>query len=299
MYTSRTPKNNEIVFVQLKNSTCDLGNYVELTDYNLDGLVLCTEIGKYKSNLKNTVKKDEIFPVLVMNINETSEQKNIDLSYVKVKYDRKDLLKNCYIYQNRFVKLTEKIFNENNIESVYFQNFIGKYISPENYLESVASNRNISKEKYDTFLKNPEEFVDFFGDNKKNNEIVEKIKKSVKSKISVRPFESQQDFKLCIFDNNSLDKLKEILNKIKNIGDTEDTEDTEDKEDTEYINNFEIVCKSSPIYQIKIKGNNLDSLKQSYENIKNKICEIIGEYDCVLEFCSDYVITKTMEIDMI
>ena len=215
MYKNKLPKSSDIVFVQL-NSNSD--NYVTLVDYNLNGLVLCTEITKYKADLKGVVRHNEIFPVIVMEIDE--EGKNIDLSYSKVKYDKRELLKNCYTSQNRFFKFIESSKTDK------INEFVDEHLTSDDYNESVINNKNIPKEKFDKFLLNPETFTD-------DKILIE----YVKSNTVLKPYECVLEFKLCVFDNTSLMKLKEILQKIKNI-------------DTE----IEINCRSSPFYQIKIKN---------------------------------------------
>lgn len=258
MYKNKLPNSGDIVFVQL-NSNYD--NYVTLVDYELIGLVLCTEITKYKSNLKGIVKHNDIFPVIVMEIDE--EGKNIDLSYSKIKYDKRDLLKTCYESQNRFFKFIES--SKTNIDD-----FVEKYLISEDYNESVLNDKNVPKEKFDRFLLNPEIFTD------------DKILIDyVKSKITLKPYECFLEFKLCIFDNTSLIKLKEILQKIKNI-------------DSE----IEINCRSSPFYQIKIKNTDLEFIKNKFQFMREQITIATNEYNSVLEFEKEFKIVKNFEIDI-
>lgn len=259
MYKNKIPKSGEIVFVQL-NSNYD--NHVTLIDYELDGLVLCTEITKYKADLRGIVRYNEIFPVMVIEIDE--EGKNIDLSYSKIKYDKRELLKNCYSSQNKFFKFIESSKNEK------MNDFIEKHLTPDDYIQSILTDKNIPKEKFDKFLLNPESFTD-------NNILIE----YVKSRIIVKPYECILEFKLCIFDNKSLIKLKEILQKIKNI-------------DTE----IELGCRSSPFYQIKVKNINLEFINNKFDFIKDKIINISDEYNCVLEFEKEYEIVKKSEIEI-
>ncbi len=262
MYTNKIPRQNDIVFVQL-NSNSD--NYVKLIDYNLSGLILCTEITKYKSNLKNIIRNNEIFPVVVLN----SDGENIDLSYSKIKNDKRDLLKNCHVYQCKLYRLLNSIKDNINIDQVYLDNLIERYIGSDNYINSVINNKNIPKEKYEDLIINPSSTLDIASD----SIIIEYIK----SKIILKPYCCEQDFRLCVPDNDSLKKLKEILYKIREM-------------------KIEVSCKSSPMYQIKINNINLDIISQEFNMIREKIRDICSEYKCVLEFPSDYVITKKIEI---
>lgn len=259
MYRNKFPKVGEIVFVKLEN-TAD--NYVKLIDYDLTGLVLCTEITKYISELKSVVRQNEIFPVIVMNIDD--DGKNIDLSYSKIKNDKREFLKNTYNNQHSFYKFIKSI----DTDEQCLNEFIETHISPNNYDESNINNKNIPKETYDKFLIEPELFTH-------NNKIIN----HVKSKVLLKPYECIQEFKLSVSDDNSLIKLKEILNKIKNItGDNE------------------LLCKSSPIYQIKIKGIDLNKIKNDIDPIKNKILEIIKDTHYTIFSFGDYYVQKQIEI---
>jgi len=259
MYKNKLPKSGDIVFVQL-NSNSD--NHVVLVDYELNGLVLCTEITKYKTCLKGIVKNDEIFPVMVIEINE--EGKNIDLSYAKIKYDKRDLLKSCYISQNKFFKFIESSKTDK------LDDFIEKHLTSENYIKSISNNKNIPKENFDKFLLNSELFTD--------DKIVIDY---VKTKITMKPYECILEFKLCVFDNASLKKLKEILQKIKNIN-----------------CEIEIICRSSPFYQIKVKNIDIEFIKNQYESLKEQIINITSEYNCIMEFEKEFKIIKNFEINI-
>jgi translation initiation factor 2 alpha subunit (eIF-2alpha) len=252
MYLNKIPQNNEIVFVQLLSNS---DNYVKLVDYELNGLILCTEITKYKDNLKNIVRLNEIFPVMVLHL----KNEYIDLSYNKVKQDKRELLKSCYNYQTKLFNFISKM----NIDKETLDKIMSEYLSPDNYVESVLTDRNISKEKYESFILNP---------------INDDIKKYIESKILIKPYECELDFKLSIFDNSSLSQLKDILVQIKNFCD--------------------LTCKSSPVYQIRVKHLELNNISAEFEEIKNKITKITDNYNCNLEFNSDFNIIKRIEIQL-
>jgi translation initiation factor 2 alpha subunit (eIF-2alpha) len=266
MYKNRIPKQNEIVFVQLSKSVND--NYVKLIDYDLNGLILCTEITKYKDNLKNIVKIDEVFPVLVLDINNNN---NIDLSYSKIKNDKRELLKNCYIYQNKFYKFIKRLLETINIDKCYYNDIMDKYINSDNYIISINENKNVPKEKYENFLLNP--------DTEFEENINNLIKLYVIENTIIKPYECEYNFKLSVYDNNSLCILKEILYKIKNI------------------NDIELYCISSPNYKIKIKNVDINNISKLFEEIKDNIIKICKKYNCNLEFESDYIIIKKIEIE--
>ena len=111
MYSNKFPVVGDIVFVKLSNKKhSEFGNYVNLVEYNnIEGLVLCTEISKYKSDLKSLVKLGEIFPVIVLNVENNNQNVTIDLSYSKIKNNQSELLKNCYNSQNKIYNFIKNI----------------------------------------------------------------------------------------------------------------------------------------------------------------------------------------------
>jgi translation initiation factor 2 alpha subunit (eIF-2alpha) len=278
MYQNSTPSIHEIVFARLTKRSGDMGNYVELVEYdNIEGLVLCTEITKWKSNLKSIIKNDEIFPLVVIDIGT-----GIDLSYSKVKNQSRDLLKSCYEYQNKIYELIIDTCKELNISDYIKNNILESNLNPDIYTECVNSDTNIPKNNFDSILKNPN--VLFEKNSSINTEIIHSICNNIKNKIKIKPYHTERDFKLCVFDNNSLAKLKEILFKIKNLA---------------VDNNFELSCKSSPNYQLKIIGDNIDNINELYQSIEKQISSIIENYNASIEFQNKYVIIKELEIVLI
>ena len=211
MYYTNKPSLHEIVFVELLNNSSDMGNYVRLVDYdNLEGLILCTEITRYKSNLKTLVKQDEIFPVIVI-----STSNGYDLSYSKIKQDHKILLKECYQYQQRLYKLIKTITTELNINQDIIDLIIKYNFDPKIYIDSINSNTNLCVESYNNILIDSDILFKKFSVN--TTDIKNNFKSQLNTHLEIKPYFVQKEFKLLIFDNQSLDKLKEILNKLKEI----------------------------------------------------------------------------------
>jgi translation initiation factor 2 subunit 1 len=278
MYQNKLPKVHEIVFTRLVNKRSgDMGNYVDLVEYdNIEGLVLCTEIAKRKSNLKSLVKQGEIFPVVVIDINKSG----IDLSYSKVKKQSIDLLKSCYEYQSRLYKLLDETCKKLKLEDEITSNIIHQNIIQDIYTDCVNSDTNIPKTLYETVLKNPSTL--FLNTKLIDSNIKKEICDIIKQKITIKPYNVEREFKLCVFDNHSLSILKEILNKINNI----------------QIKNelsFQIFCRSSPFYQIKILGENIDEIDKYLIELQNEITNILVNYNAVIEFPNKYVIVKEIE----
>ena len=275
MYLNKIPKVLEIVFVCLSDKTASKnGQYVDLVEYDMiEGLVLCTEITKYKSNLKSIVKRDEVFPVIVLN-----NDNGIDLSYSKIKMQSRELLKSSYNYQNMIFKLINNISNDMKLDNTIKTSILNNNLYPEIYSECIITDTNLPKILYESILKSPEKIFEKLLDINENTKNM--FCNNVKSKIIVKPYHVEIDFKLCVFENDSLAKIKELLNKIKNLS---------------CDINYELLCKSSPVYQLKIIGEDIDKIKKTFSDLNIQITEIVNKYNVLYEYSNTPVIVKELE----
>ena len=279
MFSNKKPELHDIVFVKLKDvKSNDMGNYVDLVDYdNIEGLILCTEITKYNSNIKKIVKKDEIFPVIIIDI---GDKNNYDLSYSKIKNDSRILLKECYEYSTKIFKLINKVSNNINLDNSIKDNLIKYNISNKIYENSINSKQNLYKILYETILKNPSkifENIDDKFDNKFDDNIVDKFSKNITDNLIIKPNIIHKEFKLLMFEENSLCKLKEILNKIKQ-------------------SDIIVECKSSPIYYYKLNNIDINDIDLIVEDIQQKVAHIFSEYNCNYSLIDGYQIIKKGEL---
>jgi len=279
MFSNKKPELHDIVFVRLKDTkTNDMGNYVDFVDYdNIEGLILCTEITKYNANIKKIVKRDEIFPVVIIDINNN----NYDLSYSKIKDDSRNLLKECYEYSIKIFKLINKVSNNINLDNSIRDNLIKYNISNKVYENSINSKQNLYKILYETILKNPSKLFENNDenndDNNFDNTIVDKFSKNIKDNLIIKPNIIHKEFKLLMFEEHSLYKLKEMINKIKQL-------------------NISVECKSSPIYYYILNDINLIEIDSIVEDIQQKISPILSEYNCNYTLVDGYQIIKKGEI---
>jgi len=255
-----------------------MGNYVDFVDYdNIEGLILCTEITKYNANIKKIVKRDEIFPVVIIDINNN----NYDLSYSKIKDDSRNLLKECYEYSIKIFKLINKVSNNINLDNSIRDNLIKYNISNKVYENSINSKQNLYKILYETILKNPSKLFENNDenndDNNFDNTIVDKFSKNIKDNLIIKPNIIHKEFKLLMFEEHSLYKLKEMINKIKQL-------------------NISVECKSSPIYYYILNDINLIEIDSIVEDIQQKISPILSEYNCNYTLVDGYQIIKKGEI---
>ncbi len=280
MYKFNQPELHEIVFVQVSEKNKD-ENYVQLVDYdNIDGLVLCTEISKYNSNIKKVVKRNEIFPVVII-----STEKGYDLSYSKIKNDSRILLKECYDYQKKIYNLINKISNILNINEESKNELIKVNLDPSIYDECINSNKNLPKELYESILIKSNILFENIENIKFDEKIIKNFNIEIQKLIIKKPTIIQKDFKLLIFDENSLEILKEILNKIETI-------DITDIQNMEY----NVECKSSPIYYYRISNTDINLINEFVKNIDDKIKEITENYNCNFNLNENYDIIKAGEI---
>jgi translation initiation factor 2 subunit 1 len=273
MFSYKKPELHEIVFVKLKDiKSNDMGNYVDLIDYdNIEGLILCTEITKYNANIKKLVKKDEIFPVIIIN-----NDNGYDLSYSKIKEDSRNLLKECYEFSTKIYKLINKVSENINLDKSIKDELIKYNITSKLYENSVNSKQNLYKNLYDSILINPQKLFENY-ENFDDKIMMEKIKANIADNLTIKPNVIHKEFKLLMFEENSLEKLKEMLNKIKQI-------------------NIIIECKSSPIYYYKLTNINIENIDSIVENIQKEIENIISEYNCNYNLIDGYQIIKKGEI---
>ena len=277
MYHTNKPNIHDIVFVQLTSEKSDnIGNYVNLVEYdNLSGLVLCTEITKFKSKLKTLVKRDEIFPVVVI-----STSHGYDLSYSKIKKLSQNLLKECYDYQNNISYLIKTISSDLNLDENIKNNLIKYNLNPNIYNESVNTNKNLCLENYNSFLTDSDILFDKFDT---DSQIKNDFKLILQKRLTIKPYVIHQEFKLLIYDNNSLNILKTILEKIKLIN-----------IDTKF--NYQLECKSSPIYLYKLSYNNLTDIIEKIKEINENINTICKNYNCKININLDYIVIKKGEL---
>jgi len=275
MYKFKQPELNEIVFVQISSDTKNK-NYVNLIDYdNIDGLVLCTEITRFCSKIKKVVKQNEIFPVVVI-----STEKGYDLSYSKIKNDSRTLLKECYEYQVKIYNLITKISNILNIDKNIQEELIKNNIDPSIYNDCINTNKNYPKETYESILINSDIL---FENIEINNDIKEAFNTEIQKRLIKKPYVIQKEFKLLMFDENSLELLKEVLKNIQNIIPIKNME-------------YLVECRSSPYYYYKLSHVDNKQIDDNVKFIDEEIKKITELYNCDFKLNENYNQIKSGEL---
>jgi translation initiation factor 2 subunit 1 len=249
-YKNTVPKVGSIVFIKVNNTysikDSDVGIYVNMIEYdNLEGLVLITELFKYKVNLQTFFKQNKVYPCVVLN----NYNNKFDLSYTKVKKDSRDFLLECYDYLQRIID----IIDEYKINSIVTSIMID---------QCQQQDKNLFKELYINLLINPELYIT-------DDNVISEFKKH----IITKHHEIFYDFELEVYEDNGLDLLKEILNVL--------TIEINNENNT----NIQLYCKMNPIYSLKIKDFNrlmcanigdklIEKIKERYNDKLVKINKI-------------------------
>jgi len=270
MYKNK-PDLHEIVFVKLSEKTTD-DNYVELVDYDdTDGLILKTEITKYYDNIKRVIKnKDDIFPVIVLDKNN-----GYDLSYSKIKDDSRKLLKSCHESAIMIYRLILTIAEELELEEDIIDDLVNTNISPLLYEDCINSNKNLFEETYNKILIDGTQLFNDT-DTTYDDELIRQFNYEIQKRIIKNPYIINKEFKLLIFENNSLDILKKVLNKFSEF--------------------CTIECKSSPIYYYIINVLDLSELDDIIETTNHQINNILSDYHVSFEPKENYEVIKKGEI---
>ena len=194
----------------------------------------------------------------------------------------KILLKECYEYSTKIFKLINKVSKNINLNEFVKNNIIKNNITNKLYENSVNSKQNLYKNLYESILLNPEKLFENIDnienfDNHDDNIVKDKFNKNIKDNLIIKQNIVHKEFKLLMFEENSLQKLKELINKIKEL-------------------NIEIECKSSPIYYYKLTNINIENIDSVIQTIEEKIKNIISEYNCNYNLIDGFQIIKKGEI---
>lgn len=274
-YGKSIPTINDKVVVEIKNIG-ENGVYCLLKEYNnIEGFILPTEIYSSRHDKKNIFKIGELYPTLVINVNE--EKQTIDLSYRKLKPDdRKQVMEN-YFFGEKLFKLSQ--------DAVSFLNPFN--LAPEIIMKNTLwnlfrfeSHRNNIKSVYQKVLQKPTLFV---------NQQIEDIYKNhfdnfvsnLENRIIKTEIVLSKQFELTIYNVSGVNTLKDILK----------YDDSLNNKNAKY----EIKYISSPKYEIQITGNNYEDCLSLLNEISNIIKEKASKYECLIQMPDGYNIIKQQQ----
>lgn len=254
------------------------GIRVELLEYdNLPGLVLTTQIAKYKVNLHKLFPIGKCIPFVIHNI----DGNFINLSYKTLNDEKRKYYEECYKIRLRVYHLYEDVITTvKNMESLSDLNH-DKIITEINqimYFYMDYTKNKYLEELYQYLLEDPirllkinEEEISKFSEVADfeeipiilaiDNDTINNITTKMKSRIKGTELIVSLDFKLWVFGQNSLESLKNIL-----------TFDENDKIKINYI--------ASPNYNIIINiGKDKSLLYDKIQLYKNNIIEKCSNYN--------------------
>lgn len=258
------PNIDSIVFGKLSTKHSikndDLGIYFVLEDYgNMEAYISCSEINRWKVNLPRFFSYDKSYPFLVL-----SYDKNMPLlSYSKIKEEQRNSLLKANVFQNKYVKLFNKILSNlkdsittediNKLINIFHNSFPGD----DEYKEVMFTDSDIFEKTYYELLNNP---LSLFEDSNES-ELADKYVDEYNKLVVVKPYVLNKEFKLKIFNENGLNILKSIFTDLQNK-----------------YSEFEFKCVSSPTYLIQKTGLMYDEDKQTFEQIESDLNQILEPY---------------------
>lgn len=272
-FTKKTPDLNEIVIVSV-DQISEGGIYCRLVEYkNLQGFILNSEIGKSYVNPKKIFTQGELYPCIVIGID--NEKETLDLSYKKVKSDKnknnvneKELIMNEYKFREKLFKLAKEM---NEITKLPIEMIL------DNTSRKFAVNKKINA-SYEIFYKAVLEDTSLFVHEFKDPSYQEDVSKfidNLKSRITSTHMTMKQDFSLVVYDVNGVQKLKQIL--TNNIDSNKECE----------INHI-----AAPKYEILVSFDTEQECKNKIESILNKIKDNIDSTFCKFQILGTPEIVK-------
>jgi translation initiation factor 2 subunit 1 len=275
MYYSNTiPNIGDIVFVKYKSSTDD-GAYVSLVEYDdLEGLILITEITKYKVRPDKIFKPTKLYPCYVLDTD--AKKRTVDLSYKKIKQEHHKPLESIFFTIQRFRKIFEDLQElklvDDDILASNTLNLIFNHAT-------LAETRLITDEKleieriYDEILDNPSLF---FRGKDIEPYIVERYIDFMKSRIITSGVELCKEFAMAILESNAPEKIKLICSNVK-------------------VDGVHLIY-ISPNYRICITAPTEKEGEEKLTQTENMLTTEINKYDNVHQFLDPVVYTKKRSV---
>lgn len=239
-YYNTELKHNMIVFGKVSTFS-KMGTYFNIIDHdNIEGFLSNTELDKKVYSPEKQFKMDKIYPLLVM----STSEKTTDLSYKRVDQKTREDLLNKFLILTNIKSLADDLVYLTKLDTTLVYSKTLWMFFVEDYMDK-------SKTMYADFIKNPEKFVVHLKDDypEESSLFVE----SMKSRTTYSKMNMSHFFKLIIYDDDAITKLRNVLT-------------YEDNESGTII-----TYNSSPKYQINTSG---DDKTICIDNIKKVLSEI-------------------------
>lgn len=264
-YDKKEPNVGDIVFVTIEKVE-NVGTYCKLIEYGeMDGLILSTELDKWTRNdsipLKISNPKkfnyNSTYCAVVLAVNKKVlltrenfddeekevEEIKIDLSYKRIDIEKREILIKQFEYITSIKKLCDEFsFVSGLSKEILYPLTLWKFTKEPNF---------VAKNKYYEFLKKSEticEFTQFEYPEKSEQFII-----NIKSRITCTSLIVEKYFELLVFENDGINKLKNILNLEES--------------------DVRVECVSSPTYKLVAEGYSFEECNQKLIDVFNTIKE--------------------------
>lgn len=280
-YRKEFPDVDDIVIMKI-NREDEYGYYGDLLEYeNIEGFVALSELikGKYMKK-KHPFKKGDLYPFTVIRIN--YDKNTVDVSKKRTETDDGEDI----MIQYRICGNINKLINE--FYTMYMKYYKSKYLDEKLYNINDIMDVTIWKlyddydeydyqDIYNKILGNP---IILLPDSLFEENFIEKAIENINNRITKKDMIMEMNITLVVFEDDAIEKIKDIFN-IDGMDLNDDYK-------------IQITLKSTPVYKIKIEGQEkeigyavLAKLKEHFKNRSNK-------YKCVINFEEPKVITDTV-----
>ena len=242
-YGTKLPTTTKIVFGILKYFST-MGGYFELLEYdNIEGFVSNTELDRRVLSAEKQFTYNKIYPLIVMSVSE----KIVELSYKRVDYKIRDTLLHNFTTLTSIKSLADDLIIISGLssEDVYNDTIWNFFDSETNDQITISKELSESSENglmymYTNFLKSPEKIVVDL-ENKYPKECVAFVQ-NMKSRITHTSLQIGFIFKLYIYDDDAITKLKYVLNYCNTGAQAETPYNASPKYQINTIGNSEFEC---------------------------------------------------------
>ena len=284
-YLDNYTKVDDIVFVKFKKKTEQYSILVDLVEYNMEGMIINSEISNRKANI-DKIFGNKILPCLVLSVNE--EKNYIDLSYKRVlEVDRQRYIQMYPIIEkimslpNELCELYDKLYPLEHTENQ--KPLKNKEIIKERlYNETIwrILNKNIFdlnslNQLYEKLITQPELLFEHAKELPK--EFISKSINLYKNRLKFTDMVVSNDLTLQILESDGISVLKDTLyNCIP--------EDLATK--------VKIECIASPKYRLTLTAQDDNEIKMFLSRIDLVIKNKLKDRSCIYKLDNDYVTIK-------
>ena len=279
-YRKELPDVDDVVIMKISRED-EYGYYGNLLEYeNVEGFVALSEIikGRYMKK-KHPFKLGDLHPFTVIKIN--SDKNTVDVSRKRTEDDDAE----DTLIQYRICGNINKLVNE--FYTMYLSYYQTNYIDDELYDINDIMDKTIwniynddelnYQEIYNKILGNP---LILLPDSIFHKSFIEKAIENVNSRIIKKNMIIEMEINLIVVEDDAINKIKDIFD-IEHIQIPEDYK-------------VQITLQTTPIYKIKIEGQNKDYIDNIFNDLKKSIIEKTKKYNCLMSLKEPKIVSDTI-----